>query len=314
MADKKSKVLVVGSTGKLGRELVMASCAASHPTFALVRDLSILSSPSPSNSEKSLLLQSFLSHGVQLLQGSFDDYGSLVEAVKQVDVVICAVPSKNALEQMPLIRAIKEAGCIKRFIPSEFGADPTKVQILGMDYDFYEKKARIRQFIESEGIPHTYISCNFLMRYLLPSLVQPGLDSPPRDEVKIFGDGNTPAIFVKDCDVAKFTLCTIDDPRTLNKTLYLRPPGNICSMNQLVEMWEYKIRKKLKTIHISEEQLLKDINETPYPNNMELVFIYSGFIKGDNTYFDIDSSGVDATHLYPDVKYATISQYLDTLV
>lgn len=152
------------------------------------------------------------------------------------------------------------------------------------------------------------------------------------------------AIFVKDCDVAKFTICTIDDPRTLNKTLYLRPPGNICSMNQLVEMWEYKIGQKLKTIHISEEQLLKDINgmyhvivsniifvlyvkscnlmwliigylisETPYPNNMEMIFIYSGFIKGDNTYFDIDS-GVDATHLYPDVKYTTISQYLDTLV
>lgn len=84
---------------------------------------------------------------------------------------------------------------MQRFIPSEFGADPTKVQILGMDYDFYEKKAVIRQFIESEGIPHTYISCNFLMRYLLPSLVQPGLDSPPRDEVKIFGNGNTPGCF-----------------------------------------------------------------------------------------------------------------------
>jgi NmrA-like family len=68
------------------------------------------------------------------------------------------------------------------------------------------------------------------------------------------------AIFVKDSDVAKLTFCAIDDPRTLNKTLYLRPPGNICSMNELVEMWEYKIDKKLKKIYISEEELLKDIN------------------------------------------------------
>lgn len=80
---------------------------------------------------------------------------------------------------------------MQRFIPAEFGADPTKVQICDMDYGFYEKKIEIRHSIESEGIPHTYICCNFFMRYLLPSLVQPGLDAPPRDEIKIFGEGNT---------------------------------------------------------------------------------------------------------------------------
>lgn len=79
---------------------------------------------------------------------------------------------------------------MQRFIPSEFGADPTKVQILGMDYGFYERKAEIRRCVESEGIPYTYICCNFLARYLLPSLVQPGLEAPPRDEIKIFGSGN----------------------------------------------------------------------------------------------------------------------------
>lgn len=36
-----------------------------------------------------------------------------MEAVKQVDVVICAVASKQALDQKPLIHAIKRAGCIK---------------------------------------------------------------------------------------------------------------------------------------------------------------------------------------------------------
>lgn len=59
-----------------------------------------------------------------------------------------------------------------------------------MDHDFYARKAEIRRLVEAEGIPYTYISCNFFMRYLLPSLVQPGLKVPPRDEVTIFGDGN----------------------------------------------------------------------------------------------------------------------------
>ena len=85
---------------------------------------------------------------------------------------------------------------MQRFIPAEFGVDHTKIQICDMDYGFYEKKAEIRRLIENENIPHTYVYCNFLMRYLLPSLVQPGLDVPPRDEVTIFGGGNTKGLVI----------------------------------------------------------------------------------------------------------------------
>jgi len=66
-------------------------------------------------------------------------------------------------------------------------------------------------------------------------------------------------VFVKEGDVAQFTICTIEDPRTLNQTLYLRPPGNICSMNELADLWEMKINKSLKRVYITEEQLLKEI-------------------------------------------------------
>lgn len=80
---------------------------------------------------------------------------------------------------------------MQRFIPSEFGLDPDKVRISNFDHGFYSKKAEIRRIIEAEEIPHTFISCNFFTSYLLPSLVQPGLKTPPKDKVKIFGDGNT---------------------------------------------------------------------------------------------------------------------------
>lgn len=66
-------------------------------------------------------------------------------------------------------------------------------------------------------------------------------------------------VFVEETDVAKFTICTIDDPRTLNNTLYLRPLGNVYSMNKLVDLWEKKINKFLNKIYITEEQLLKNI-------------------------------------------------------
>ncbi|XP_050364104.1 probable pinoresinol-lariciresinol reductase 3 isoform X2 [Argentina anserina] len=251
--EKKSRVLIIGATGNLGHHLINASLLFSHPTFALVRPSSF------SDPHKSQKLQALSHAGVKLLQGSLEDEDSLVEAVKQVDVVICSVQAKQVLLQKLLIQVIKNVGSIKRFIPSEFGLDPDKTQISGMDHNFYSNKAEIRRLVEAEGIPYTFVSCNFYSSYLLPSLVQPGLKVPPRDKVTIFGDGNTKGVFVKEIDVAAFTIRTLDDPRSLNKVLYLRPPGNVYSLNELVELWESKIGKKLEKVFVSEEELLNKI-------------------------------------------------------
>ncbi|KAG2241152.1 hypothetical protein Bca52824_090439 [Brassica carinata] len=280
--EKKSRVLVIGATGRLGHYLTRFSIQSGHPTFALIRN-STFSDPS-----KSANLESLSSAGVTLLKGSLDDEASL-EAVSKVDVVISAIPSKHVLDQTLLINVIKRTPSIKRFIPAEYGADPDKTQVSDLDHGFYSKKSEIRRLVESSNIPYTYICCGLFMRILLPSLVQPGLQSPPVDKVTVFGDG--------DVDAAAFTIKTIDDPRTLNKTLYLRPSGNVCSMNDLVEMWEGKIEKKLVKTFVTESQLLEKI-------------------KGHHTYFEIDEScgGVNGTELYPDVKYMTVSEFLDTLL
>lgn len=303
--------MIIGATGFLGYNLAETSLKFGHPTFALVRD-SAFSDPI-----KSQKLQ-FLSHaGATLLKGSLQDEASIVDAVKLVDVVICAVSSKQTLDQKLLIRVIKQLGTIKRFVPSEFGSDPIKARVTELDdgYNFYAPKIEIRRLVEAEGIPYTYISCNFFMKVLLPSLAQPGLEAPPRDKVTIFGDGNTKAVFMKESDVAAFTISAVDDPRTLNKVVYLRPPGNVYSLNELVEMWETKIGKKLEKLHVLEEELLTKINGTSFPSNSKMLFIYSAFIKGDHTYFDIESSsGVNGTELYPQLKYTTLSEFLDTLI
>ena len=67
---------------------------------------------------------------------------------------------------------------------------------------------------------------------------------------------------VDEDDIAEYTIKTIDDPRTLNKTLYLRPPENELSQKQLVEMWENLIGKKLEHISISEEEFLASMKGT----------------------------------------------------
>ncbi|KDO43666.1 hypothetical protein CISIN_1g043777mg [Citrus sinensis] len=145
-------------------------------------------------------------------------------------------------------------------------------------------------------------------------------------------------VFVKDTDVAAFTINALDDPRTLNKLLHLReishtfnmessgeldgtklyphlkyttisdyldtsvPRGNIYSFNDLVSLWEEKIGKALDRVYVAEDQLLKNIQE-------------KARVLGDQTNFEIEPSfGVEATELYPDVNYTTVDEYLNQFI
>lgn len=108
----KSKVLVVGGTGYIGRRIVKASLAQGHTTYVLQRSEIGL------DIDKLQMLLSFKEQGAQLVEASFSDHQSLVEAVKEVDVVICTMSgvhfrSHNILLQLKLVDAIKEAGNIK---------------------------------------------------------------------------------------------------------------------------------------------------------------------------------------------------------
>ncbi|KAL6211542.1 hypothetical protein ACLB2K_016766 [Fragaria x ananassa] len=61
MAETKSKILIVGSTGFIGKHLVEASAKAGRPTFALVRE------PTLSNPAKSKIIERFKALGVNFV-------------------------------------------------------------------------------------------------------------------------------------------------------------------------------------------------------------------------------------------------------
>ncbi|CAA7042649.1 unnamed protein product [Microthlaspi erraticum] len=310
MATEKSKILVIGGTGNIGKFMVEGSAKAGNPTFALVREASL------SDTVKGKTVQGFKDLGVTIIHGDLEDHESLVKAIKQVDVVISTVGRIRLLDQTKIISAIKEAGNVKRFLPSEFGTDPDKTSVVEPANTLvFAAKREIRRAVEAEGIPYTYIVNNCFAGFYVSSLVQfePRLTSPPRDKVTIFGDGNAKVVFNKEEDIAAYVIRAVDDPRTLNKTLYINPPKNTLSMNEMVTLWENKIGKSLDKTHISEEQVLENIKAypDPVPANILLSINHSVFVKGDQTNFIIDPDfGVEATELYPDVKYTSVEDYL----
>ncbi|XP_021762212.1 isoflavone reductase-like protein [Chenopodium quinoa] len=204
-----SKVLIIGATGCIGKFIVEASVKSGHQTFALVREETF---------SKVHTQEYFKSHDVEVLIGDIYDHESLLRAMKKVDV---------------------------RFLPSEFGMDVDRVHAVDPAQSLIEAKSQIRRVIEEENIPYTFICSYYFARTSIQNLFQPELEAPPRDRVHILGDGTSKGIYNMEEDIAMYTIKAIDDPRTLNKILHIRPPPNIYSFNELVSLWENKLGKKL---------------------------------------------------------------------
>ncbi|KAJ1431120.1 NmrA-like domain [Sesbania bispinosa] len=142
------------------------------------------------------MLLSFKKQGAHLVEASFSDQQSLVDAVKQVDVVICTMSgvhfrSHNLLMQLKLVEAIKAAGNIKRFLPSELAWTQHLWDMhLNLEESHLMRKMTVRKAIEDANIPFTYISANCFAGYFAGNLSQMGTLFPPRDKVLLYGDGN----------------------------------------------------------------------------------------------------------------------------
>ncbi|KAK9123743.1 hypothetical protein Sjap_013345 [Stephania japonica] len=298
---RKSRVLVVGGTGYLGKRLVNASLAQGHVTYVLHRpEIGV-------DIEKLQMLLSFKAQGARLAEGSFNDHRSLVNAVKLVDVVICAISgvhvrSHNILEQLKLVEAMKEAGNVKRFLPSEFGTDPARMgDAMEPGRVTFDDKMVVRKAIEEAGISFTYVSANCFAGYFLGGLCQPGKITPSKDSVLLLGEANHKVIYVDEDDIATYTIKTIDDPRTLNKTLYLRPPKNILSQREVVEIWEKLIGKVLEKSAMSKEDFLTMMKGQNYAEQVGLSHYYHVCYEGCLANFEIGEGGEEASKLYPEL-------------
>ncbi|KAF4391801.1 hypothetical protein F8388_017396 [Cannabis sativa] len=306
----KSKVLIVGGTGYLGKRLVKASLEEGHETYVVHRpEIGV-------DIERVQMLLSFKEKGAKLVSASFNDQQSLVDAVKLVDVVICAISgvhirTNHILLQLKLVDAIKQAGNIKRFLPSEFGTDPSRMKnAIEPGRVTFDEKMVVRKAIEDANIPFTYISANCFAGYFLGGLCQPGHIVPSMDSVLLLGDGNKKAIYVDEDDIARYTIKAIDDPRTLNKTVYLRPPKNILSQREVVRVWEDLIGKELHKSSVSEQDFLAKLKDVDYGEQVGLGHYYHVCFEGCLANFEIDEEGLEATELYPEMNYTSVDEYM----
>jgi phenylcoumaran benzylic ether reductase len=201
---------------------------------------------------------------------------------------------------------------VQRFLPSEFGMDGDRTGAVEPAKSILAGKTAIRRAVEAAGVPYTYVVAGYFAGYTLPGIGQALSRAPPTDEAVVLGDDSVKAVFVEEGDIATYTVLAAADPRAENKTMYMKPPANTLSHNELLDLWERKAGRAFERVYVPEDAVLKQIQESPIPMSIVLAIAHAGYVRGATTGFEIDPvSGVDATELYPDVKYTTVDEYLN---
>ncbi|KAL9665983.1 hypothetical protein QQ045_000304 [Rhodiola kirilowii] len=170
----------------------------------------------------------------------------------------------------------------------------------------------VRRAIEEAKIPFTYISANCFAGYFVGNLSQMGTLIPPKgSQVQLYGDGNVKVAYNDEDDIAAYTLKTINDPRILNKTLYIRPLENVLSQVELVGIWEKLIGIKFEKCSIPEDHFLSIMKGLDFMAGVEWGHFYHVFYERFTTNFDISQvGGEEASELYPEVLYTRMPDYL----
>eukprot|EP00253_Pinus_taeda_P033066 PITA_33066 len=292
LKDSANRVLIIGGTGYIGKYMAKASVSQGYPTYVLVRP----ATAAGLDSFKGKLLQQFKDIGIHILEGSLDDHNSLVDAIKQVDIVISAVAIQH-LDQFNIIRAIQEVGNIKRFIPSEFGNDVDRVEAALPPFQrVCETKKKIRRAIEEAGIPYSFISANSFMAYFVDYFLHPRQKPEPLDVV-ISGDGLTKAVLNLEDDIAAFTIRVANDSRTMNKLVIYQ--------SELVSLWERKTGRTLHRVFLPETEMVRLSQTLLHPDNVRISTLWRlqvhhrGRIPGYLSHFGTR----DETHIFLALKF-----------
>ncbi len=201
-------ILIVGSTGVLGRETTRQLLEAGHKVRAMTRN------PESADDLKKL--------GAEVVQGDLIDKASLERACKGVDAVLAAAHQlmgtgkykSDAVDDeghRALIDAAK-AGGVKHFV--YISAQGTKAD---HPTDFYRTKYKIENYLKASGLSYTILRPSAFMEWHVHNLL--GKSILETGKVIIFGGGNNSMNFIAGKDAAHFAVVALTNPSAKNRTL-----------------------------------------------------------------------------------------------
>jgi uncharacterized protein YbjT (DUF2867 family) len=199
------KLLIVGATGTLGRQIALLALEQGHQVRCLVR-----------SQRKAAFLKE---RGAELVAGDLCQKETLPSTLEDIEVVIDAATARAtdslSIKQVDwegklnLIEAVREAGISRYLFFSILNAEKyPKVPLM-------EIKRCTEQYLAESGLNYTILRPAGFMQGLINQYAVPILDNQP---VWISGE-STPIAYMDTQDIAQLTLRVLDVPETEKQTL-----------------------------------------------------------------------------------------------
>ena len=198
------KLLVVGATGTLGRQIVRHALDKGHEVRCLVRSVN---------------RASFLSEwGAEVVKGDLCEPATLPDAIAGVDAVIDAATTRitdtlsiKAVDwqgKVNLIQAVQDSGVDRYIFFSILNAEQHP------EVPLMDIKHCTELFLKESGLNYTTLQLAGFMQGLIAQYAIPILDN---DVVWITGE-STPVAYMNTQDIAKFAIRALEVPETEKQT------------------------------------------------------------------------------------------------
>ena len=264
-------ILVVGSTGFLGSDVVRRLATSGKQVRALVR--------ASSDPAKRSQLEAW---GATPFEGDLKDPASLQRACAGVDTVISTASATlsrgggDNLEtvdrqgQLRLVDAA-EAGGVRHFIYVSFSGNNTDV------FPLSEAKRGVEKRLREGRAKYTIVRASYFMEVWLSPML--GFD-PAGGKVRIYGSGDQPMSFISVADVGAYVVGCVDNPAVENQTIELGGP-EATTYNTVVGLFEKALGKPIAREHVPLEALEAQFRGAADPMEKTFAALMLGAARGD---------------------------------
>lgn len=256
-------VALAGATGGLGPAILKELLANNFRVTLLTRK----GSSSAAGVEKSELLQ--------ITEIDYSDVEELTRVLRDIDVVVSTVGNPGLGNQIPLIDAAVAAG-VKRFIPSEFGADPEHES--NKPLPFYVRKLRILDYLkhkaaENTGFSYTRVTTHAFLDW---GITEGFLLDPRAHKITIYNGGNTRFSVTTLWTIARAIVAIANNlDATKNRAVYVHDAA--ITQNQLLRYAKEADGINWTIEEVDTKKLLRDSLEEVKKPNPDIAKAMRGF-------------------------------------
>ena len=263
-------ILVAGSTGMLGMEIVRKLRERGESVRALVRETS--------DADRVSALEKM---GAEVVRGDLKDPASLKPAVSGIDTVVSTVTVITHAKEGDSFEATDDHGNVnllneavsagaRRFVFISFNVDDVPEAPLA------NAKRHAEEAIKKSGIDYTIHRPSLFMQVWLSPML---FADPSAGTARVYGPGTTGIEYISVQDVAEAVVQSIFDDSTRNKVVSYGGPEPI-SQRRATEIFSQAFAKPFTSIDVPEVELEKQWSAADNPWQKSLSGLMLGVARG----------------------------------